>query len=62
MAEWGACAALALWSARRVVGASSAELFLIAFGAATLVRYVLRKEFLQDIRGLRREIRREETS
>jgi hypothetical protein len=44
------------------VGASPSELFLVAFGAATIVRYVLRKELLQDIRGLRREIRRDDVS
>jgi len=31
-----------------------------AVGAATLTRYILRKELMQDIRGLRKEIRREE--
>ena len=36
------------------------ELFVISFGMATLTRYVLRKELMQDIRGLRRELRREE--
>ena len=30
------------------------------FGAATLARYILRKELMQDIRGLRRELRKEE--
>ncbi|HEX8913900.1 MAG TPA: polyprenol monophosphomannose synthase [Humisphaera sp.] len=36
------------------------ELFALTFGAATVARYVLRKEFMQDIRGLRRELRAEE--
>ena len=33
---------------------------LIPFGAATVVRYVLRKEMLQDVRGLRKEVRHDE--
>jgi hypothetical protein len=36
------------------------ELFVLTFGAATVARYVLRKELMQDIRGLRRELRAEE--
>jgi dolichol-phosphate mannosyltransferase len=58
--EWLACSVLAWWMSRRIVGASAMEWFVIAFGAATVMRYVLRKEFLHDIRGLRRELRPEE--
>ena len=58
--EWLACAAAALWVTRRVPDPPVAELFAIGFGCATVVRYVLRKEFLQDVRGLRTEVRREE--
>ena len=36
------------------------ELFALTFGTATVARYVLRKEFMQDIRGLRRELRAED--
>lgn len=36
------------------------EAFFISFASGILVRYVLRKEFLHDIRGLRKEIRMEE--
>ena len=39
---------------------SALELFLFTFGVATVARYILRKEFLHDIRGLRREARTEE--
>lgn len=53
-AEWIACALTAWWISHRVVGASAVEVFILCFAVATLVRYILRKEFLQDIRGLRR--------
>jgi dolichol-phosphate mannosyltransferase len=58
--EWLACAAAAIWMTRRVDDPSVAELFMISFGCATVVRYVLRKEFLLDVRGLRRELRKDE--
>jgi dolichol-phosphate mannosyltransferase len=57
--EWIACGLTAWWAARHVWGAGAVEIFVICFGAATLVRYILRKEFLQDIRGLRRSLPRE---
>ena len=56
-AEWAACAAAAAWVAWRVRDASVGEVFVLTFGCATLVRYILRKELLMDIRGLRREPR-----
>jgi dolichol-phosphate mannosyltransferase len=59
-AEWVACFAAAEWTRQRVDHASWIEGFLYPFVIATLVRYVLRKEFLQDIRGLRRDARAEE--
>ncbi|HUB24486.1 MAG TPA: polyprenol monophosphomannose synthase [Tepidisphaeraceae bacterium] len=59
-AEWVACCAATAWTIRRVDHPSWMEGFLYPFIAATLVRYVLRKEFLQDIRGLRRDARAEE--
>ena len=46
--------------ANRVREIHALEVFVITYGAATLARYVLRKELMQDIRGLRRELRREE--
>ncbi|HRK32796.1 MAG TPA: glycosyltransferase, partial [Tepidisphaeraceae bacterium] len=57
MAEWLACAAAAIWLATRVAGHSPVEMFLIPFAAGTIVRYMLRKELMHDIRGLRRELR-----
>ena len=59
-AEWAACAAAAAWVAWRVREATVTEVFVLTFGSATLVRYILRKELLMDIRGLRRDPRREE--
>lgn len=58
VAEVGACGVVA-GVVRRVAAASNSEVFIISFAAGTLLRYVLRKEFMQDIRGLRREPRRE---
>ncbi len=54
LAEWLTCVAAAAWIAERVISATVAEVFLLTFGAATVTRYILRKEFLMDIRGLRR--------
>ncbi len=58
--EWCACALGALWTAARVQHASSIDVFVISFGAAAAARYLLRKELLLDVRGIRREIRRDE--
>jgi dolichol-phosphate mannosyltransferase len=58
--EWLICAATAIWITQRVDTPSMAELFAISYGSATVMRYVLRKEFLQDVRGLRKDLRREE--
>jgi dolichol-phosphate mannosyltransferase len=60
LAEIIACALAAMWIRTRVSEPSMWDDVLIPFGIATVVRYVLRKELLQDVRGLRREIRREE--
>jgi hypothetical protein len=60
LAEWMACAAAAIYIDLRVQKPSDWEMFLLPFVIALLVRYVLRKEFLLDVRGLRREIRKEE--
>lgn len=38
------------------------QLFTISFAAGIVTRYVLRKELMQDIRGLRKELRVEELS
>jgi len=59
-AELIACVAAAQWVASRVAGPTKLDLFVIPFLLATAVRYVLRKELLQDVRGLRKELRKEE--
>jgi dolichol-phosphate mannosyltransferase len=58
-AEWIAAILAAWWVGARIIQPGMCETFVVAFGFATLTRYVLRKEFLQDIRGLRRELPRE---
>ena len=62
LGEWIACALAAAWIAHRVREIHPGEVFALSYGAATLARYVLRKELMHDIRGLRRELRREEIS
>lgn len=56
------CAALAsaMWIAHRASATPGIEGYFISFICATLVKYILRKEFLQDLRGLRRDLRGEE--
>ena len=58
-AEWAVCTLSALWFVARVAQPAALELFVFSCGAATMARYVLRKEFLQDLRGLRKEPRQE---
>jgi dolichol-phosphate mannosyltransferase len=58
-AEWLAAVLAAWWVSRRVSMPGTWETFILCFGFATLTRYVLRKELLQDIRGLRRNLPRE---
>ena len=60
LAEWFTCAVVAIYLDLRVHSPRWFELFFIPFLAAMFVRYVLRKEFLLDIRGLRRDLRKEE--
>jgi dolichol-phosphate mannosyltransferase len=62
LGEWVACALVAWWIARRAPHVAPSEAFCLCYGAATVARYVLRKELMQDIRGLRREPRREEAA
>jgi dolichol-phosphate mannosyltransferase len=59
-AEWVICTAAAFWLLRRLYAPGALELFIIPFGAATLARYVMRKELMQDVRGLRKDLRKEE--
>ncbi len=47
----------AAWMARHTVAVRDVERFTIAFAVGLTVRYVLRKELLQDVRGLRRDVR-----
>ena len=58
LAEVAVCAGVATWIVHRVKDASAWETFLLSFGAATITRYVLRKELMQDIRGLRHDLRK----
>jgi hypothetical protein len=60
IAEWIACALVATWGAMRLNRPRILELFVLCFGCAAILRYLLRKELLLDIRGLRKEIRRDE--
>lgn len=59
-AEMVAVVAVASWLIWRRNEPSAAEMLLITFFAGTVVRYILRKELLLDVRGLRRELRMEE--
>jgi dolichol-phosphate mannosyltransferase len=56
-AELAACAAAASWLAASLKAPTTLTVSLLSFGTASFVRYVLRKELLQDVRGLRRERR-----
>jgi hypothetical protein len=58
-AEWIVCILIAWWTWRRLADPTPAAIFCLSFAAATLTRYILRKEFLQDIRGLRKTLPRE---
>jgi dolichol-phosphate mannosyltransferase len=60
LAEWLTCVAVAIYIDLRVHSPRWCELFFLPFLAAMFVRYVLRKEFLLDIRGLRRDLRKDE--
>jgi dolichol-phosphate mannosyltransferase len=62
LAELLACGLSAWWINIRVNNPCDWEMLVIPFGCATIVRYVMRKELMGDLRGLRREPRREEMS
>lgn len=51
--EWLACVAVALWCEANLLRPTWGRIFLLSFAVATAIRYILRKEFLQDLRGLR---------
>lgn len=58
--ELAVVAATAYWLKWRLQEPGSLEVFVLTFLAGTLTRYVLRKECLLDVRGLRRDLRAEE--
>ena len=58
-AEWIVCVLVAWWVSRRLLNPTATDIFVLSFAAGTLTRYILRKEFLQDIRGLRKTLPRE---
>jgi dolichol-phosphate mannosyltransferase len=60
LAEWAACSLTAVYLTVRLENPHDLELFFFPFGVALFVRYVLRKEFMLDVRGLRRMPRDEE--
>jgi hypothetical protein len=60
VAEVIACFVAAWYVANRVADLRAYEALIIGFGAATLIRYVLRKELMLDIRGLRHDFRKGE--
>jgi len=60
LCEWIAAAGTAIFCSLRLLRVTSVEVFVYSFGAATLTRYVLRKEFLQDLPCLRNGIRLDE--
>ncbi len=60
--EWAACALSGLWMLHRLIPFRPVEFFVIPFAVATTVRYILRKELMQDVRGLRKDVRKEEWS
>lgn len=51
MCEWTACTAAAWWLSHRAI-VNPPEMFVLCFGCAALIRYVMRKELLQDLRGI----------
>ena len=60
VAEVITCMLVAMWVWTRVKWPTLWDYVLIPFAAATVVRYVLRKEMLQDVRGLRKDPRHDE--
>ena len=60
LAEWAACSLTAVYLTVRLENPHDLELFFFPFAVALFVRYVLRKEFMLDVRGLRRMPRDDE--
>jgi dolichol-phosphate mannosyltransferase len=62
LGEFAACTGAAIYLLGRGWPIHWLELFALTFGVATVARYVLRKELMQDIRGLRRDLRVQEVA
>jgi len=60
--EWAACGAVTWYMVSELRDPHLWNVFLWAMTATVFVRYVLRKEFLFDVRGLRHEPRAQEIS
>ena len=60
LSEWSVACAAAIACSHRLA-LSPLSLFLACFLSATLTRFVLRKTFLHDLRGLRKAIRPQDT-
>jgi dolichol-phosphate mannosyltransferase len=58
--EWLACIGVAAWSQRELAHPTIGKIVLLSFLVAAMIRYILRKEFLQDVRGLRKSVRENE--
>ena len=58
--EWLCCALAAAWTTARLHHPSAMDIFILSFAAAAAARYLLRKELLLDVRGLRKPIHRDE--
>lgn len=60
VAEWMTCMLAASYLVNRAGILYEVDIVLISFISALFIRYVLRKELLLDVRGLRHELRKEE--
>jgi dolichol-phosphate mannosyltransferase len=58
--EWLACIAVAIWCQHSLARPTIGNIVAVSFLVAAVIRYVLRKEFLQDVRGLRKGLRENE--
>ncbi len=59
-AEWAVASLAAAWIDYRIEQVADWEVFLFSVFSATLMRYILRKELLQDVRGVRKNARQDE--
>ena len=55
LVEWAIASLTGVYLAFRMSGVHPLEVFALVFVVGTLVRYILRKEFQQDSRGLGRD-------